>query len=222
MPVTAAWIVLCPGATPSVTVADADPVSSVTAETAPSDAVPAVTVQVTVAPANRRPSEPSSRTRRGIGSWLSVSPDCVSPATARSVFGVTGPPPESPPQARASTTPPSTRGNANQLDRRIGPPLLRYHPIQDFPVPNHPELLSGHALLDGRVRLQVVRQFVERINLHPQPRHGGPLLGELAPHREPVRGAVLPAPQGEARQRHRAGEGGEAGTAHKPYRWRPG
>src|SRR5439155_418212 len=117
MLVTAAWIVLCPGATPSVTVADADPVSSVTDETAPNDAVPAVT---------------------------------------------------------------------------------------------------------GQVRLQVVRQFVERINLHPQPRHGGPLLGELAPHREPVRGAVLPAPQGEARQRHRAGEGGEAGTAHRPYRWRPG
>src|SRR5256886_17389635 len=69
---------------------------------------------------------------------------------------------------------------------------FRHQPIQQFALPDHPELLARRALLRGRVGLELPRQALQRIELPLEVPHGAPLLGELASQLEPVERAILP------------------------------
>src|SRR6266550_2417515 len=106
-------------------------------------------------------------------------------------------PVESPPQARAPPMPMAATGT-NRRSRFTVPPLFGHDAVEYLAVSNHPELLARHALLQRRDLSALVR--------------------ELPPDRNPIRGAVLAAPDREREQAHAARETGHSGACHKPYR----
>ena len=102
------------------------------------------------------------------------------------------------------------------------PPLFRHDAVEYFAVPDHAELLAGDAFLDCGIRFEIVRELGERIELAAQRRDPGTFIGELAPDRDPVGGAVLATPDGEREQPDPTGDPGNPNPRHRPYRWRPG
>src|SRR5207249_2598308 len=88
----------------------------------------------------------------------------------------------------------------------------------DLPFANHPELLPRRPLLRRRVRLERAGKSVERIERRLEITHRLALLRELALQLEPVHGAVLSRLKRESREHDGAGDAGDAGTGHKPYR----
>src|SRR5438552_4203 len=181
-------------------------------------AVVGATVHVTLAPLRGWPW-PSS-TVKPIDSVPPVSTESLSPniPVIEPTFG----PIESPPQA---TAPPNMAVSATGTNRRSSvmlPPLFGHDAVEYLAVSNHPELLSRHPLLHCRVRLEVARQLGQRIDLDAQRGDFGALVRELPPDRDPVRGAVLAAPNREGEQSHATGDPGNPRPRHKPSRWRPG
>src|SRR5437879_13330084 len=110
----------------------------------------------------------------------------------------------------------------NRRSSVMVPPLFGHDAVENLAVSNHPELLPRHPLLHRRVRLEVARQLGQRIDLDAQRGDFGALVRELPPDGDPVRGAVLAAPDRQGEQTHAAGDPGNPCPRHKPYRWRPG
>src|SRR2546422_1861183 len=165
------------------------------------------TVHVILAPLRGKPSPLS--TVKPILSVPPVSTESLSPKTpvTEAAFG----PVKSPPQATAKTNRQTTRAFMH-------PPLFGHDAVEYLAVSNHPELLSRHPFLHRRVRLEVMRQLGERIDLDAQRRDLGALVRELPPDRDPVRSAVFAAPDRQGEQSHAAGDPGNTRPRHKPYR----
>src|SRR6266545_5378465 len=98
----------------------------------------------------------------------------------------------SPPQAVPSSTARAT--GTNRPSCFMMPPSFGHDAVQYLAVSDHAELLPRHALLDRGVRLEIMGQLGQRIDLHAQRRHFRLLLRQLTPDGDPVRGAVFPTP----------------------------
>src|SRR5205807_6720040 len=109
--------------------------------------------------------------------------------------------------------------SAGRRRQRVG---LRHQAVEDLAPADHAELLPGRALLCGRVSFEGPGQPGERVELNLEIAHRPALLDELAAQLQPVHRAVLSRLKREPREHDGAGDAGEAGAGHRPYRSRPG
>src|SRR6266545_929868 len=109
--------------------------------------------------------------------------------------------------------------SAGRILARLHP---RHQPVQELPVPDHPELLARGALLRDGVALERARESGERVQHDFELADRPPLFSDVTPQRQPVERTVLPGLKREGREDHGGDEAGEAGARHRPYRSRPG
>src|SRR6185436_12181865 len=205
---------MLPTVEPRITLVEATPLASVVVVGGANDApFVGVALQLTFTPAIGNPSEPSAVKLSGTGRALPRLAVWLSPATP--VTELAPGPLASPPQASPSAVIPT-------YQRLMRPPLFRHHAIERLTVPDHAELLARDPFLYRRIRLEIVRELAQRVELDAERRHPGPLIRDLAPDRDPIGRPVLSAPGRERHQADRARDAGDPGPGHRPYRCRPG
>src|SRR6266576_2159792 len=100
--------------------------------------------------------------------------------------------------------------------------IPRHQPVEDLPVPDHPELLPRRPLLRRRIIFEGPRIPRQRIQLRLELPHRVPLGHQPHSQRPPVLGRIRPAVRGEARQYHHGDRARQLRLPHRPYNSRPG